>query len=467
MVRFSNPSFRLISPFSGPGDPSNCTSTISHLRKAIQTSSTPIFGICLGNQLLALAAGAKTYKLKYGNRGHNQPCIDRTSANQNCFITSQNHGFAIDESSLPEDWAPLFTNANDLSNEGIYNRSKPFFSVQFHPEACGGPLDTDFLFDKFISKVQEVKTSPNPLSINPISLARANSPSKPVIQVQKVLLLGSGALSIGQAGEFDYSGSQCIKALKEENIRVVLINPNIATIQTSKNMADRVYFLPVTPEFVTQVIEKERPDGILLSFGGQTALNCGVKLFESGVLEKYNVKVLGTPVQTIINTEDRDLFAQKLREINQFVAPSKSANTVEEAVAAGKEIGYPVIIRLAYALGGLGSGFVYSEPEMIEMANKAFASTTQILVEKSLKGWKEVEYEVVRDWSDNCITVCNMVSLIGDFGIIDHFIFELIFTISTNFSIIRRKTWTQWVSIQVRASLLLLLKLFQTMNTTC
>ena len=226
--------------------------------------------------------------------------------------------------------------------------------------------------------------------------------------IKKVLLLGSGALKIGEAGEFDYSGSQALKALREEGIKTVLINPNIATVQTSEGVADEVYFLPVQPYFVEQVIQKERPDGILLAFGGQTALNCGVELYQSGVLEKYGVKVLGTPVQAIIDTEDRELFVKKLDEINVKTIKSQACDNIEDARKAAKELGYPVILRAAYALGGLGSGFCDNEEELDKLAEKAFSFSPQVLVEKSLKGWKEIEYEVVRDRFDNCITVCNM-----------------------------------------------------------
>ena len=226
--------------------------------------------------------------------------------------------------------------------------------------------------------------------------------------IKKVLLLGSGALKIGEAGEFDYSGSQALKALREEGIKSVLINPNIATVQTSEGVADQIYFLPVTPYFVEKVIEKERPQGILLAFGGQTALNCGVELYKSGVLEKYGVKVLGTPVQAIIDTEDRELFVEKLDEIDVNTIKSQACENIENARKAAKELGYPVIIRAAYALGGLGSGFCDNEEELDRIAEKAFAFSPQVLVEKSLKGWKEIEYEVVRDRYDNCITVCNM-----------------------------------------------------------
>ena len=226
--------------------------------------------------------------------------------------------------------------------------------------------------------------------------------------IKKVLLLGSGALKIGEAGEFDYSGSQALKALKEEGIETILINPNIATVQTSEGVADRIYFLPVTPYFVERVIQKEQPEGIMLAFGGQTALNCGVQLYEQGILEKYNLKVLGTPVQAIMDTEDRELFVEKLNEIDVKTIKSEACETIEQARKAAANLGYPVILRAAYALGGLGSGFCDNEEELNKLAEKAFSFSPQVLVEKSLKGWKEVEYEVVRDRFDNCITVCNM-----------------------------------------------------------
>ena len=227
-------------------------------------------------------------------------------------------------------------------------------------------------------------------------------------EIKKVLLLGSGALKIGQAGEFDYSGAQALKALKEEGIHSVLINPNIATVQTSQGIADTVYFQPVKPDFVERIIEKERPDGILLSFGGQTALNCGVELYQRGVLEKYGVKVLGTPVQAIIDTEDRDLFVKRLDEIGVKTIKSEACSTIEEVRQAAADLGFPVILRAAYALGGLGSGFCDNEEELETQAEEAFSFSPQVLVEKSLRGWKEIEYEVVRDQYDNCITVCNM-----------------------------------------------------------
>ena len=371
----------------------------------------PLMGICLGNQLLARAAGAKTYKLKYGHRSHNQP-VQQVGTTR-CFITSQNHGYAVDASTLPDDWEPLFVNMNDGSNEGIRHKTFPWFSAQFHPEACSGPTDTEWMFDEF---VEMMKTAPlsspegdtSALRLEDFSSVAPSGAEWGATSPSSVLLLGSGALKIGQAGEFDYSGAQALKALKEEGVRSILINPNIATVQTSKDVADVVYFQPVTPEFVERVIAKERPDGILLSFGGQTALNCGVELYKRGVLEKYGVKVLGTPVQAIIDTEDRDLFVKRLDEIGVKTIKSEACETVAAVQKAAHELGFPVILRAAYALGGLGSGFCDNDEELLKQAEEAFAFSPQVLVEKSLRGWKEIEYEVVRDRYDNCITVCNM-----------------------------------------------------------
>jgi len=389
---------------NGPGDPTMCPETIESIKYALNLDNPkPIFGICLGNQLLALAAGAKTYKLKYGNRGMNQPAIDLRTGR--CYITPQNHGFAVDATSLPQYWKPLFLNANDFTNEGIVHTNKPFFSVQFHPEASGGPTDTAFLFEKFVGHVRKI---PQPLVLQDgLHFGRKS--------YKKVLLVGSGGLSIGQAGEFDYSGSQCIKALKEEGIEVILINPNIATVQTSQEQgdkqsraADRVYFSPIKPDVVMDIIRKERPDGIIVSMGGQTALNVGVELWRSGDLQREGVEVLGTQIPVIEATEDREIFSEKLKEINETIALSYSATTTEGALEAANKIGYPVLIRAAYALGGLGSGFAANDEELKSMAAKAFSTSDQILIDQDLRGWKELEYEVVRDSSDNCITVCNM-----------------------------------------------------------
>ena len=390
---------------NGPGDPTTVQTTIDRVARAMQKCDRPIFGICLGHQLLALAAGARTSKMKYGNRGQNIPCTDALSGR--CYITSQNHGFQVDTATLPAAWKELFKNANDGSNEGIYCQDKPFFSVQFHPESTPGPRDTEFLFDVFIQNIADCVSTG---SLVPISLPGGkkadNDARTPRANVQKVLILGSGGLSIGQAGEFDYSGSQAIKALKEEGIYTILLNPNIATIATSKGLADKVYFLPVTPEFVRKIIKYEKPDGIYVTFGGQTALNVGIKLKDE--FAALGVRVLGTPIETIIATEDRQLFAAAMEEIGEKCAQSASATTTDEAILAAGEIGYPVIVRAAYALGGLGSGFAQNEAQLKALCSKAFATSPQVLVEKSMKGWKEIEYEVVRDCRDNCITVCNM-----------------------------------------------------------
>jgi len=389
---------------NGPGDPHKAPEAIQNLKKVIEQENVkPIFGICMGNQLLAAAAGATSYKMPLGNRGQNQPVVNLL--NNKAYITSQNHGFAVDDSKLPPDWLPLFQNSNDLTNEGIMHKTKPIFTAQFHPEHFGGPTDTEFLFDVFMDMVRNKSggSVESVMNIRPPVMQRK--------QPKKVLMLGSGALSIGQAGEFDYSGSQAVKALKEENIQTVLINPNIASVQTNfegDKQADMVYFVPVTPEFVEDVIKREKPDSILLSMGGQTALNCGVEMHRSGTLQKYGVEVLGTPIEAIEATEDRDIFAKRLKEINEKLAPSRAVETLDEAIKAAEEIQYPVMVRAAYALGGLGSGLCENKEILIDTVSKAFVNTNQVLVEKSLLGWKEVEYEVVRDGADNCITVCNM-----------------------------------------------------------
>lgn len=392
---------------NGPGDPALLSTTVEHISIAMKEGRTPIFGICLGHQLLARAAGASTLKMKFGNRGHNIPCTNLLSGK--CYITSQNHGFAVDAMSLPEGWEELFVNANDGSNEGIRHVSRPFFSVQFHPESTPGPRDTEFMFDVFINaivrSIQSVDALMRPVSF-PGGALEDNDKAHPRVSVKKVLVLGSGGLSIGQAGEFDYSGSQAIKALKEEGIYTILINPNIATIQTSKGLADKVYFLPVNADFVRKVIKHERPDAIYCTFGGQTALQVGIQLKDE--FEELGVQVLGTPIDTIITTEDRELFARSMESIGEKCAKSASASSLEEALRVVEGIGFPVIVRAAYALGGLGSGFAEDMDQLRELCTKAFAASPQVLIERSMKGWKEIEYEVVRDARDNCITVCNM-----------------------------------------------------------
>ncbi|KAI1287621.1 CAD protein [Halotydeus destructor] len=397
---------------NGPGNPTSCDITIDNLKQLVADSTidVPIFGICLGHQLLALAAGFTTFKMKYGNRGHNQPCVFLDSGH--CCITSQNHGFAVDAEKCPDNWIPLFTNANDKTNEGIAHTSRPIFSVQFHPEHRAGPEDMEFLFDVFVNKVKTPKQSDKVSGVikditNHFDERSKNGDQSKALP-RKVLILGSGGLSIGQAGEFDYSGSQAIKALKEESIQTVLINPNIATVQTSPTLADKVYFLPITAEYVIEVIKCERPDGVFLMFGGQTALNCGVELERQGIFAKYHVQVLGTPIQSIINSEDRELFAQIVRDVGSEVAPSGAAHSVDEALKIATALGYPILVRAAYALGGLGSGFASTPGELRSLVTQALVHSQQVLLDRSLKGWKEVEYEVVRDQYGNCVTVCNM-----------------------------------------------------------
>ncbi|KAJ8611400.1 hypothetical protein CTAYLR_006503 [Chrysophaeum taylorii] len=427
---------------NGPGDPVECGETIREVRAALDREGEavrPIFGICLGNQLVGLAAGAKTKKLRFGNRGQNQPVSEilknssssSLSSSGACFVTSQNHGYAVDDKHLPEHWSTLYRNENDGSNEGLAHDRKPFFTAQFHPEANGGPNDAAFLFDRFVRACVESREHRENTAAAPPAAAGAAAAFQQQQQQQqqerkakprKVLLLGSGGLSIGQAGEFDYSGAQAIKALKEEGVEVVLMNPNIASVQTNVDpkataedrrrdpgAADHVFFVPVTPEFVERVIERERPDAILISMGGQTALNCGIELDRRGVFEKYGVEVLGTQIDAVIATEDREVFKQKLREIGEPVAQSVAVSTVEDAVSAARDVtGYPCMARAAFALGGLGSGIVENEDAMRTLARKALAASPQLLIERSMLGWKEVEYEVVRDLSNNCITVCNM-----------------------------------------------------------
>ena len=396
---------------NGPGNPKSSVYIIDQLKTIfISNCNIPIFGICYGHQLIGLASGCDIGKMKYGNRGHNIPC--NLIGTQKCYITSQNHGYEVltDKNNDP-DWEPLFINANDGSNEGLIHTKKPIFSVQFHPEARAGPTDTEFLFDVFVDRCRN-EFNVHDKIYNIVNDKLSNSikyVDNIKDKINKIIILGSGGLSIGQAGEFDYSGSQAIKAFKEEGIEVVLVNPNIATIQTSKGLADKIYYLPVTPEYVKQVIDKEQPDAISLSFGGQTALNCGVKLHELGHLE--GVKILGSSLQTVMDAEDRERFKNILEEIGEYTAPSKVVSNKEEALEFSKEIGFPLLIRSSFALGGLGSGFANDETEMMEILSVAFNNNSHVIIDKSLKGWKELEYEIVRDSYDNCISVCNMENI--------------------------------------------------------
>ncbi|KAG9021729.1 dihydroorotate dehydrogenase, partial [Tulasnella sp. UAMH 9824] len=366
---------------NGLGDPTTLETTTTRLRSVLSLPNDklkPAFGICLGHQLLALAAGASTRKMKYGNRGHNIPYQDAFSGR--CYITSQNHGFEIE----------LFKNANDGSNEGIISTERPFFSVQFHPDSTPGPRDTEFLFDVFIDGIQKSAETGGVEPVKPSGGTKAENEARvPRANVQKVLILGSGGLSIGQAGEFDYSGSQAIKALKEEGIYAIMVNPNIATIATSKGLADKVYFLPVNPDFVRKIIEFERPDGIYVTFGGQTASNVGVKLKDE--FAALGCKVLGTPIETIITTEDRALSAQAMEEIGEKCAESATA---------------PVRTKLLRRPGRLGVPLSFVPPQ--GALRKGVCDESAGTRGEEFEGLEKIEYEVVRDCRDNCITVCNM-----------------------------------------------------------
>lgn len=401
---------------NGPGNPKQSINVVNQLKEIINSDyEIPIFGICYGHQLIGLASGHDIRRMKYGNRGHNIPC--NLIGTQKCYITSQNHGYEViidkkyDYYYDNSYWTPLFVNANDKSNEGLIHNYKPIFSVQFHPEARAGPTDTEFLFNIFIDRCGEgFDISEQIYRIVYSDLEESKKYVENIKgKIKKILILGSGGLSIGQAGEFDYSGSQAIKAFKEEGIEVVLVNPNIATIQTSKGLADKIYYLPVKPEYVKQVIEKENPDGISLSFGGQTALNCGIKLYKQGHLE--NIKIIGSSLQTVMDAEDRERFKNILAEIGEYTAPSKVISNLDEAIDYSKEIGFPLLIRSSFALGGLGSGFANNEKEMVDILNVALTHNDHVIIDKSLKGWKELEYEIVRDSYDNCISVCNMENI--------------------------------------------------------
>ncbi|EKX71994.1 glutamine-dependent carbamoyl phosphate synthase, putative [Theileria equi strain WA] len=398
---------------NGPGNPEKSTTTIKNVRAALKRP-TPIFGICLGNQILALSAGAKVYKMLYGNRGFNQPCIDLRT--YKCYATIQNHGYAIDRTTLPEGWAILFENANDHTVEGIVHKELPWFSVQFHPEVTAGPTDTTFLIRDFMNCIERNTTLP--LHIRQMSTH---------VKCKRILLLSSGGLSIGQAGEFDYSGSQAIKALKEAGAKVILVNPNVATVQTS-GMADVTYFLPITFEYVSEIIRKERPDGIMCGFGGQTGLNCGIELWRSGILKEFSCEVLGTSIETILDTEDRARFSQKMQEIDERCAPSLVAASVQECLDAAERLGYPVLVRGNFELGGFGSGFANCKEELLAITERIFntsgafciansegsshgegtAESIYVHVDKSLCGWKEIEFEILRDSNDNCVCAASM-----------------------------------------------------------
>ena len=409
---------------NGPGDPALLHETIALLRRAMKRHATlPIFGICLGCQLLALAAGSETSKMKYGHRSHNQPVV--SIENARCYVTSQNHGYAVDGGTLCDGWLPLALNCNDGTIEGVVHTSRPWFGVQFHPEAHGGPRDTHFYFERFVNAAirrREMPTAtPAPLFALPASeplfaqsqlmLESTKDAHEDTPLPAKVLVLGSGGITIGQAGEFDFSGSQCLKSLRELGVRTVLVNPNIATVQTHGDSADETYLVPLTVEAVSAVIAKEKPDAIMLQFGGQSALNLGLALREAGVLEAHGVRVLGTPLDAIHITEDREAFAALLRGAGIPVLQSAACTSLESAVKEALVIGYPLVVRAAFALGGLGSGVVADEAELRTLVTRALSLSPQVLVERSVAGWHEVEYEVLRDAYDNSVTVCNMQNI--------------------------------------------------------
>ncbi|XP_954765.1 carbamoyl phosphate synthase II, putative [Theileria annulata] len=400
---------------NGPGNPNNYSDLVKTLERCL-TKPNPIFGICLGNLVLGLAAGYDCVKMHRGNYGSNQPCIDLRT--YKCYATTQSHIYQLvrPQNSKTSRWSTLFENANDNTLEGLVNLDYPFFGVQFHPLSKPiyynpddptkfHDLDTSFLYKDFFTCI--LKKTLIPIHIRMISTH---------IRCKRILLLSSGGLSIGQAGEFDYSGSQAIKALKESDAKIILVNPNIATVQTSKGMAHVTYFLPITFEYVKQIIEKEKPDGIMCAFGGQTGLNVGIELYESGVLRDNNCEILGTSIKTIIDTEDRYLFNKKMTEIGERCAPSKECTSVNECVMVAKNLGYPVLIRGNFELGGFGSGFANNEAELLEIVNRLFHSNrcktslkdTCVHIDKSLKGWKEIEFEVLRDNNDNCVCAASM-----------------------------------------------------------
>lgn len=384
---------------NGPGDPKELEPLIQRIRYIMDKyPEIPMFGICEGHQVISLATGFNTYKMHYGNRGHNIPSL--LVGTNICYTTTQNHSYAVDTSKMIKGWKELFKNLNDGSNEGLIHETRPYFTCQFHPEANAGPLDSIFLFDVFLNN-----------ELDKLRRIIKNYKISDIKKRKKVLIVGSGPTGIGQSGEFDYSGSQAIKGYKEEGLITVLINPNIATVQTSPGFADKTYLLPITPEFVKKIIKLERPDCIALSFGGQTALNCGVELYKEGIFEEYGIEVLGTEIDNIIKTEDREIFKKILSEVGESVPEGCMTDNYDEAIEIVEKIGYPVLIRSAFALGGLGSGFANNREELEQLLNIVFSNANQVAIDKSLEGWKEFEYEILRDVNNNCVNPCAMENL--------------------------------------------------------
>jgi carbamoyl-phosphate synthase large subunit len=385
---------------NGPGDPAVLEGPVELCRDAI--GRLPLFGICLGHQILGRAVGATTSRLPFGHHGANHPV--KELATGAVHITSQNHEFQVDAATVPDgDFHVSHVNLNDGSVEGLVHRSLPVFSVQYHPEGCPGPTDNQHLFDRFVEMVRARRP-----------LARAVGGAAPNQErPRRVLILGSGPIVIGQAAEFDYAGTQACKALREEGVETVLVNSNPATIMTDEDVADRVYIEPLTVEAIERVIERERPDAVLPTLGGQTGLNLAMELHQTGVLARHGVRFLGADADVIRRAEDREAFKQLLIEIGEPVPPSRVCESLDQAREFAAEIGLPLVVRPAYTLGGTGGGFVTTTGELDRIARGGLAASPigQVLVERSLWGWKEIEYEVMRDAADTCITVCNMENL--------------------------------------------------------
>ena len=384
---------------NGPGDPAVLDGPVELARQAV--GRIPIFGICLGHQILGRAAGASTSRLPFGHHGANHPVKDLETGR--VHITSQNHEFQVDAASIPTgDFFVSQRNLNDGSVEGLSHRTLPVFSVQYHPEGCPGPQDNQHLYDRFVEMVRDRR---------PVlrAVGGAAQPPKP----RKVLILGSGPIVIGQAAEFDYAGTQACKALREEGIATVLVNSNPATIMTDEEVADRVYLEPLTVESVERVIARERPDALLPTLGGQTALNLATELAAAGVLDRYQVRLLGAGIETIRKAEDRQAFKDMLQEIGEPVPISRVCESLDDVREFAAGVGLPLVIRPAYTLGGTGGGFVTNEADLERVATGGLNASPihQVLIERSLWGWKELEYEVMRDAADTCITVCNMENL--------------------------------------------------------
>jgi carbamoyl-phosphate synthase large subunit len=384
---------------NGPGDPAVLDVPVELALQAL--GRIPLFGICLGHQVMGRAAGATTSRLPFGHHGANHPVKDLETGR--VHITSQNHEFQVDGDSIPAgDFFVSQRNLNDGSVEGLSHRTIAAFSVQYHPEGCPGPQDNQHLYDRFVDMVRTRKP-----------LLKAVGGAAQALRPNKVLILGSGPIVIGQAAEFDYAGTQACKALREEGITTVLINSNPATIMTDEEVADRVYLEPLTADAVERVIARERPDALLPTLGGQTALNLATELANAGVLERHNVRLLGAGIETIRKAEDRQAFKQMLEDIGEPVPTSSVCETLQEVLAFVAEVGLPVVIRPAYTLGGTGGGFVTTDADLHAVATRGLDASPirQVLVERSLWGWKEIEYEVMRDAADTCITVCNMENL--------------------------------------------------------